>query len=119
MSLQTFLDIASHGSVSTGEIVSLGVRERRTEGGLVYLALNPKVRVVGGPVCKEWCLEIKAPKNGHRFLRKPFPYENLSPTEGNVLVVYGDNPLFPGLASRVSETNIDIEIRQDQILADD
>src|SRR5262249_46318715 len=100
MGLQTFLDISHRNTVprvSLDEVfLGLTVPHGSNE---CYLNIYPVVRLLSGPCCKEWAVELRVAKGVGRFQRigGAIGVED----EGSVLLLEGPIPLFPGRPTKV------------------
>jgi hypothetical protein len=101
MKHRTLLDISSRTSASEGEIVDLGKLSgpRWTQPPNAVFTLNPIVRLVGGPLCREWAFELKQEHAGSFFRGSP---KECFFGEKSILVI-GQIPLFPGRSTKVAQ----------------
>jgi hypothetical protein len=113
MTLQTFLDMSSRGDVPQAVIDSLGFVEgpNTAAGGRVNYRINPKVRLVTGPVCKDWGFELKIDTSiGRITAHQPVGTTNFTIAHDySVLFALGHQPLFAGRSTEVATGNFFLE----------
>lgn len=108
MRLQTLLDISSRGSTPVGEILSLGrISGPATGVPVASFLLNPMVRLVSGPLCREWAFELYSPPTIGEF-STTLPGTIVS---DGAIYVAGKEPLFPGRSTRVLPNGFQFNFR--------
>jgi hypothetical protein len=96
MSHHTFLDMASRQSSPTGAVYELETKGiGSVPDGVFPLKywLRPTVGLAHGPVCKEWCVELKVDPTKGTFESHPDAVVADTP---HLLSFIGREPLFPG-----------------------
>jgi hypothetical protein len=102
MTRRTFLDIASRaGEAPTGEVLD---PELYTEGDVVwsseynwFVRLRPAVRLLTGPPCKDWGVELSVPPGGGAAFKSKVG--DFSKADGAVYIP-GKGALFPRRTAR-------------------
>jgi Putative DNA-binding domain len=109
MRRQTFLDIASRGEAPQAAVDELGLKDRGTDNqGERSIRLNPIVRLLTGPIAKEWAFEIEVePADG----RVSVPGGHLDSTismlsDSRAQITSMDRPLFPHFPKQVFPKDI-------------
>jgi hypothetical protein len=113
MSLQTFLDISSHGVTSTGEILDLGLvgRAQRIQSGYYRIDLNPHVQLTTGPMCAHWAFELTLLHGDGEFLAPP---ANGSIYHDKLTIsLRATEPLFPGRPTQTAAEVFHLVFRSD------
>jgi Schlafen, AlbA_2 len=104
MKHQTLLDIASRTDAAEGVIDSLGLIDVAQEsGGQLRFVINPVVRLLTGPVCREWGFDLRInEQTGALSSAAPRNVSNVRDEKKGYLSFLGSDPLIPGRPTLVS-----------------
>lgn len=108
MGRQTFLDLASRTSASEALIESINpVGPARFEGSAILCRIQPRVRLINGPICEKWAFELEI-QSGRGKIKFP---TNLGAkiTSDEHLYLINTDPLFPGRSTPISSMPFTVE----------
>jgi hypothetical protein len=110
MRLQTFRDILTRGEAGEAEIESLGIKERPRQYGASgwKCHLNPRVRLLSGPICPLWSVELTATKDVGWFETPP---GDAVLAEPHIVILNGPQPLFLHRSTIVGRSNLVLFVR--------
>jgi hypothetical protein len=118
MPRQTFLDMKTRGIAGVAVIETLGSVGGPTvfDAGQSFF-INPRVQLLNGPVCKDWCFEFSIP-DGAGFMNaeavKPANVDMLPGGRG-FMVRHDRLPLFPRRSTVVSETGFRLALKVNEL----